>query len=429
MYLREMQGTQYASPEALHVLRTECLKRLLHACIAGVPAYQGLGITDAEIEQDPWKVFQRIPILKKSAFQADPQQFLNTLYDRSQLIPNVTGGSTGEPVRFFMDRYTVEHYEAARWRGLSWWGITPGSRSVMVWGNPIELSQEQQRSARWKDRFLKNRTILSAYDLTEKDAADYVRFLNRYQPEYFYGYASALHTFAQLLAPMRDKLKLKTLKAVVSTSETLSDARRQSIRSAFGCPVLNEYGARDAGILGYECRCGHLHITAENCILEVVDPVTLKPVSPGQSGLVVVTDLNNLAMPRLRYLLGDTATLSPDTVCSCGVTLPMIQSLDGREDAMFELPDGKLVHGNFVNQLSRKYQTIRQFQLVQTSTEHAELRLVLHVQGQLEEVEAFRKDVAGFLPGVEVKAAVVDEIEPSPSGKFRYAVRQFDRNL
>lgn len=429
MYLQEMQRTQYASPEALHALRTEHLKQLLHACIAGVPAYQGLGITDTEIERDPWKVFQTIPILKKTAFQTEPQRFLNTRYDRSQLIPNVTGGSTGEPVRFFMDRYTVEHYEAARWRGLSWWGITPGSRSVMVWGNPIELSQEQQRSARWKDRFLKNRTILSAYDLTEKDVADYVRFLNRYQPEYLYGYASALDTFAQMLAPMRDKLKLKELKAVVSTSETLSDARRQSIRSTFGCPVLNEYGARDAGILGYECGCGHLHITAENCILEVVDPVTLKPVSPGQSGLVVVTDLNNLAMPRLRYLLGDTATLSPDTACPCGVTLPMIQSLDGREDAMFELPDGKLVHGNFVNQLSRKYQTIRQFQLVQTSVEHGELRLVLRAQGQIEEVEAFRKDVAGFLPGVEVKVVVVDEIEPSPSGKFRYAVRQFDRNL
>ena len=158
----------------------------------------------------------------------------------------------------------------------------------------------------------------------------YVRFLNRYQPEYLYGYASALETFARLMEPSREKLRLKHLKAVVSTSETLSDLRRQSIGDTFACPVLNEYGARDAGILGYECRCGHLHITAENCILEVVDPVTLEPAAPGQSGLVVTTDLNNLAMPRLRYLLGDTATLSPEAKCPCGITLPTIQSLDGR---------------------------------------------------------------------------------------------------
>lgn len=428
-YLREVKQTQYAAPEALHTLRTTRLKQLLHACAAGVPAYQSLGITDEGIEKDPWAVFHAIPILKKSAFQNEPHRFLNTKYDRSQMIPNVTGGSTGEPVKFFMDRCTVEHYEAARWRGLSWWGITPGSRSVMIWGNPIELSQEQQRSARWKDRLLKNRTILSAYDLTEEEVTQYVRFLNRYQPEYLYGYASALETFARLLEPSREKLRLKHLKAVVSTSETLSDSRRQCIRDTFACPVLNEYGARDAGILGYECRCGHLHITAENCILEVVDPVTLEPAAPGQSGLVVTTDLNNLAMPRLRYLLGDTATLSPEVECPCGVTLPSIQSLDGREDAIFELPDGKLVHGNFVNQLSRKYHTIRQFQLIQTSVDRAVLRVVICEHGMLKEVEAFRRDVSGFMPGVEVKAVVVPRIEPSKSGKFRYSIRQFDRSI
>lgn len=428
-YLREMKQTQYASLETLHILRETRLKQLLHAYVAGVPAYQNLGITDEDIEKDPWAVFRAIPILKKSAFQNDPQRFLNTKYDRSRLILNVTGGSTGEPVKFFMDRYTVEHYEAARWRGLSWWGITPGSRSVMIWGNPIELSQEQQHSARWKDHLLKNRTILSAYDLTEENVTQYVRFLNRYQPEYLYGYASALETFARLMEPSREKLRLKHLKAVVSTSETLSDFRRQSIGDTFACPVLNEYGARDAGILGYECRCGHLHITAENCILEVVDPVTLEPAAPGQSGLVVTTDLNNLAMPRLRYLLGDTATLSPKAECLCGVTLPTIQSLDGREDAIFELPDGKLVHGNFVNQLSRKYHTIRQFQLIQTSVDRAELRVVICEQGMPKEVEAFRRDVAGFMPGVEVKAVVVPRIEPSKSGKFRYSIRQFDRSI
>lgn len=428
-YLREMKQTQYADSEALHTLRETRLKQLLRACATGVPAYQRLGITDEDIEKDPWAVFRAIPILKKSAFQNEPQRFLNTQYDRARLIPNVTGGSTGEPVKFFMDRYTVEHYEAARWRGLSWWGITPGSRSVMIWGNPIELSQEQQRSARWKDRLLKNRTVISAYDLTEEEVTQYVRFLNHYQPEYLYGYASALETFAHLLRPIREKLHLKHLKVVVSTSETLDDSRRQSICDTFGCPVLNEYGARDAGILGYECRCGHLHIMAENCILEVVDPVTLEPVAPGESGLVVTTDLNNLAMPRLRYLLGDTATLSPAAGCPCGVTLPTIQSLDGREDAIFELPDGKLVHGNFVNQLSRKYQTIRQFQLIQTSVAHAELRVVMSEQGLLEEVETFRRDVAGFMPGVEVQAIVVPHIEPSKSGKFRYSIRQFDRSI
>lgn len=424
-YLQELQQTQYAAQERLQAIQTDRLQTLLKACVAGVPAYQTLGITPEEIERDPWKVFQAIPILSKSAFQKDPQSYSNTQYDPSQRIANSTGGSTGRPLKFDMDRYAVEHYEAARWRGLSWYDITFGSRSVMIWGNPIELSREQQRAARWKERYLKNRTVLSAYHLTEQNAAAYVKFLNRYQPEYLYGYATALDTFAQVLGPVRDRLRLRQLKAVVSTSETLYPQQRQHLRDTFGVPVVNEYGARDAGILAYECPCGHLHLSMENVILEVVDPVTMEPAAPGQSGLVVTTDLNNLAMPRLRYLLGDTATLSLDGSCPCGVTLPMIQSLDGREDAIFQLPDGKLVHGNFVNQLSRKYRTILQFQLVQTDWTHAELRLILRDDCAQQEVEPFRQDVAAFLPGIEVAAAVVSKIEPSPSGKVRYSIRQF----
>lgn len=424
-YLQELEQTQYAAPEQLRAIQEERLKTLLHACITGVPAYQALGITAEEIERDPWAVFHAIPVLRKSQFQKEPQAYSNTRYDPGRRISNSTGGSTGQPLKFDMDRYTVEHYEAARWRGLSWHGITLGSRSVMIWGNPIELSRQQQRSARWKDRYLKNRTVLSAYHLTEEKAGAYVTFLNRYQPEYLYGYATALDTFAQVLMPMRHQLRLRQLKAVVSTSETLYPQQRQHIRDAFGCPVVNEYGARDAGILAYECPCGHLHMSAENVILEVVDPRTMEPAAPGQSGLVVTTDLNNLAMPRLRYLLGDTATLSPETGCPCGVTLPMLQSLDGREDAIFQLPDGKLVHGNFVNQLSRKYGTILQFQLVQTDSVHAELRLVLRDDQNPQEVEPFRQDVAAFLPGVCVAVAVVPKIEPSASGKMRYSIRQF----
>jgi len=423
-YCEELKHSQSASPDMIRKLQEDRLKKLLKACVNGVPAYRELDITLEEIEKDPFLVLQKVPVLRKKAFQADPDRYLNEAYDKTRMIANRTGGSTGEPLRFFMDRYAVEHYEAARWRGLSWWGISYGSRSVMIWGNPIELDSAQQRKVKFKDHVLKNRTVLSAYDLTEAKLDEYIGFLNRYQPEYIYGYATALYTFSRLLHEKRDQIKLKQLKAVVSTSETLHPYQRETMQSAFGCPVVNEYGARDAGILAYECPCGNLHITSENVILEVVDPVTFEPIPAGCSGVVVTTDLNNLAMPRLRYVLGDTATLSGN-LCSCGVMLPMIESLDGREDAIFKLPDGTLVHGNFINQLSRKYKTIQQFQLVQTSVTHADLSVICMERAE-EELQAFRTDIMEFMPGVEIAMQIVPEIPPSASGKIRYTYRKFD---
>lgn len=425
-YLAEMKQTQYMTKDEIQAIQNARLKKLLHTCVASVPAYQNLHISDDDIEKDPFSVLRQIPILKKGDFQKNPTLFINTEYDKSLMIPNSTGGSTGEPLKFFMDRYDVEHYEAARWRGLLWHGITFGSRSVMIWGNPIELSTNKQMVARFKDNFLKNRTIISAYDLTQNEVNKYISFLNRYQPEYIYGYATALYTFAQLLLPIKEKLKLRNIKAAVSTSETLHDYQREVIREAFGCPVANEYGARDAGILAYECPCGNLHITAENVIFEVVDPITYEPVPDGQSGVVITTDLNNLAMPRLRYLLGDTATLSVKQDCPCGVTLPIVESLDGREDTIFKLADGKLVHGNFINQLSRKYKSIAQFQLIQTDIHHATLKLVMKESLDRTEITPFKEDIMEFLPGVTIDVKIVSKIAPSRSGKIRYSMRDFD---
>ena len=424
-YFQELCASAQLSPKELQQLQRHRLQTLLNVCIASVPAYKGLGITQEEIDADPFAALQKIPLLSKREFQKDPDRYLNLDFDPAARIANRTGGSTGEPLKFYMDRYSVEHYEAARWRGLSWWGITFGSRSVMIWGNPIELSTKDQRSAKFKDQVLKNRTVLSAYDLTSEKLDEYIAFLNRYQPEYLYGYATALYTFASLLLPRREKLHLRHLKAVVSTSETLHDYQRKAIEAALSCPVVNEYGARDAGILAYQCPCGQMHITAENVILEVLNPETFAPAAPGESGLVVTTDLNNLAMPRLRYLLGDTATLGQESRCCRGITLPVIAHLDGREDAIFKLPSGKLVHGNFINQLSRKCQNLAQFQLVQTDLTHAQLKLVLKDPIQRQEVDAFTQDVSSFLPGVTVEPQVVDAIAVSASGKFRYAIRSF----
>lgn len=110
------------------------------------------------------------------------------------------------------------------------------------------------------------------------------------------------------------------------------------IARVFDCPVANEYGARDAGILAYTCPSDGIHITAENCIIEVLDPVTYEPVLNGQSGVLAITDLTNYVQPRLRYMLGDMGTLSTEECC-CGRRLPLVpiiekELLQRREEQM-----------------------------------------------------------------------------------------------
>lgn len=423
--IRELQNSQGLSPEALLSLQKERLKKLLSECIAKVPAYRPFSHLKNEIEADAFHALLKFPVLSKTSFRENPDNYLNQAAAKSGLIANRTGGSTSEPVKFYLDRYTVEYYEAARWRGLSWWGITPGSRSVMIWGNPLELNQNEQWKYRLKEKWLKNRIVIPAYSLKPEAMPEYLKAINSYKPEYFYGYASALYAFSGLLLKQGLKISRKP-KAVVSTSETLHDFQRKAIEEAFGCPAVNEYGARDGGILAYECTCGSMHISSENALLEIVDAKTLQPLQSGQSGLLLVTDLNNFSMPRLRYVLGDVAVLS-DKICKCGLGLPILEKIEGREDDMFVTVDGQLVHGHAFNHISRALEAVEKFQIIQHSPEHAELSIIQNKNSACaaDDIQQFINGVQQLLPETRIDVKLVDEIPVTGSGKFRYAIRKF----
>lgn len=426
-YFRALRQTESASPEALRALQSERLCALLLDCVQNVPAYRDCGLSEDEIRRDPFAALSRIPPVAKPTIAANPERYLNEAIDPAARIPNVTGGSSGQPLRFYMDRAQVEQYEAARWRGLSWYGISFGSRSVMIWGNPIDLEKSAQKKAALRERLLKNRVIFSAYGLNEKLLHKYITFLNRYQPEYLYGYASALYAFAKILLPHKDELHLKKLKVVVSTSEALRPEYAALLREVFSCPIGNEYGAHDAGILAHSCpHCGKLHISAENALLEVLDPITLQPVPRGQSGVLAVTDFGNHIMPRLRYLLGDTIAYSLDE-SDCPITLPRLEQVDGREDALFVLPDGTLLHGDVLTRFARHYPSIKQYQMVQTDRENATLYLVQTPADDAER-DALLSELRAKLIGLTLHCERVEEIKPLPSGKIRYAVRNFPLN-
>ena len=163
-----LRTSERLSAEQLREMQSRKLAALLKHCAEHVPAYHALGWDVQEIQRDPFAFLTSIPVLPKAAFQAAPENYLSDDANPAMLIPNRTGGSTGEPVHFYMTRGQVEAYEAARWRGLSWFGITPGSRCVMIWGNPIELTQNAQRKYQLRERMLKNRIIVSAYQLSSE---------------------------------------------------------------------------------------------------------------------------------------------------------------------------------------------------------------------------------------------------------------------
>lgn len=133
---------------------------------------------------------------------------------------------------------------------------------------------------------------------------------------------------------LRDKINLKK---VIFGSERSSDAMRDRIQDLFGLEdKFDIVGMTELYGPGTGIDCPHhtgIHYWADYYILEVLDPVTLKPVEEGEVGEMVVTTLSKEAAPLIRYRTRDLTRLIPGT-CPCGSILPRHDRILGRSDDM-----------------------------------------------------------------------------------------------
>ncbi len=127
-----------------------------------------------------------------------------------------------------------------------------------------------------------------------------------------------------------------SLKYGVFGAEPWSEAMRREIAERFGIIATDNYGLSEImgpGIAG-ECReCNGLHINEDHFLVEVLDPASLEPVAPGETGELVITTLTKEAFPVLRYRTRDLAALLPEP-CPCGRTLARMSRIRGRNDDM-----------------------------------------------------------------------------------------------
>jgi len=199
------------------------------------------------------------------------------------------------------------------------------------------------------------------------------------------------------------------------------------IERAFGCRVFDKYGSREFSGIAYECEAhaGH-HVVSEGYIVELL--VDGRPAEPGETGEVVVTDLNNYAMPFLRYRIGDLAVAMADAPCSCGRGGPRIGAIHGRVQSIIQGTDGRYVPGTFFPHLLKDYEyAIERFQIVQDAPGAITLRVVRggrYSDDVLDEVLGTIRAHLGDDLAVEV--AFVDKVEMVRTGKRMTSVSNLD---
>ncbi len=420
-WLKELERTQWLPPAALREYQLQRMRGLVEWAYANTPYYRALlddhGVVPGRIQS--YDDFHRVPYLTRDHLK----DRFEDLRARAQLVgvhARSSGGSTGSPVKILVDMGRMGIQEAARFRAHRWYGVDPGAREVLVWGSPLEITR-QDRIRRLRD-FLMNSRMLDAFDMGPDTLPSHARAARRYRPRLIYGYANAVYLLARCF--QREGIPGPSeLRVVFTTAEPLHDFQRAAIRAAFGCHVAEEYGCRDGGLAAFECPEGGLHTFAEGSYLEIKDP------DAEGRGEIVLTCLDSLAFPTIRYRTGDIGSLDP-TPCPCGRGLPKIKPVEGRLLDFVVTPNGRILHPTSVMHILREVPVVRESRVVQEELGRLVVYLVTirpMTPAELDDLEGKFRILLG--PEMHVEFVQSGELPRVPSGKFRPVESRVGRDL
>ncbi|WP_437973282.1 phenylacetate--CoA ligase family protein [Sorangium sp. So ce295] len=387
----------------------------LHFAEQNVPFYRrrfaeyGVRAADVKAPED----LVRVPILTKADITAHGRELIAEGYT-GKLLASATGGSTGEPLRFYLDHVTYEHRIAAAMRSDGWAGARVGDKELHIWGIPLAYEGPLKRRKRELHEAILRKKYVCAFDLSERRLAAVVDEIVRYQPRLIIGYTGPLYHTARFA--LETGRKLPAPRGLVCSAERLFEHQRRTIELAFNAPLFNRYGCREVMLLAAECdRHEGLHINMEGVYLELERGG--RPAEPGEPGEVIVSDLVSRSMPLLRYKNEDVAIGSAST-CSCGRGLPLLASVEGRMLDMVVGPDGQLLAGEFFPQLLKEYPSVRRFQVRQDPSRAIKIKIVPAKDYQDEHARLIERALRRYLGDrAVIRIQVVDNIAPTRGGK------------
>jgi phenylacetate-CoA ligase len=422
-YAKEFERSQFLPTAALQALQLQRLGRLLAHAYQRSPFYRHRMDRAGFRPSDLTSLGQisSLPVLKKKDIQDHGNDLAAADWPDAARVRNQTGGSTGSPLQFYVDRERFDSRLASTVRHNRWAGLRPGDWCAELWG--ARLDQFIGRGVwDWLRNVLLYRTIeLNTSRIQPGDFARFVTVLRRKQPRFLVAYTQCAVLFARYLQEQGiDDIHFDS---IITTAEVLLPGQRELLEETFRGRVFNRYGCREVSVIASECE-GHtgLHVNAEALFVEVVPDPTIPP----PAGKVVVTDLFNYSMPLIRYEIGDVARWAENQECPCGRGLPLLEDVQGRITDFLILPDGRKVSGPSLTLVVSDMPDVRQVQFVQKSRDAVTLRVVRGNGYGPKTAAELQRRLSLYLQGVaRMEIEEVESIPSMASGKYRFVVNEF----
>lgn len=321
----------------MNVTQNEKLRALLEHARRTTARYANAlpPLTEAS---DPAELLKHLRPLTKQDLRRDKARLYSLTGDTSSWRVAGTTGTTGEPVEVVLDERSrgvetlllAEHFDKCL--------NGPGWRAR----NLIHLvlhagATTQAAPSPWGPSSHVKWNFLRVWQASE---AQFVKGL-----EHVGGHVvTTMPSVAQLLC---ERLKVSNHpirpSLVLLSGEAVEPDAAAQIAGSFNCPVTSLYTMTEAGIVGRPCGTTHsYHVEERNVFLEILDE-NARPVEAGGEGEIVVTPLENYAMPLIRYRTGDRGVWVEEA-CGCGDPAPSFRLATARRAARLVTTKGAAVN-------------------------------------------------------------------------------------
>jgi phenylacetate-CoA ligase len=419
--LRVLEESQWWGRRRLDALRDEKLARLVAHAYAQSPHYRRMmddhGVRPADVRG--LVDLPKLPVLTREVLRAHADAL--RFRDASRVEVGATGGTTGSPVRLVRDRAGSVWQRGCYWRGLGWGGLRLGEPFVQLFGGTLGISRPRRldRARSW----FSGKHFLPAFELGPGNAGAYLEAMRASGARHLIGYTSAVY----LLASHAERSGAPIgLAAVFPTAEPLLEGWRATIRTAFMVEPLPYYGCGEIQSLGYSCPGAEApvyHTCDEHAVIEVEVPGG-GPALTGE-GPFLVTDLDNHAMPMLRYRNGDAGALEGPG-CRCGRSLGRITRIDGRVNDVLYTTGGVAISGAIGPHAFKMVEGVEQFQIVQRRPGQVAIHIVRlpSYAAAAEEPRIDRIFRQHLGSDAEIEIRYVDSIPRTAAGKVRFIINE-----
>ena len=405
---RRVMHNRRLSTAELEAVRDKKLQAIIRHAYENVPYYRSLfqvaGLVPDEIRTV--SDLQRIPITTKDDLRTAGVE-CSTAKGTDLAVCQVvhTSGTTGKPFAICLTGRDLRARRLIEFRTLLSIGFRPQDRLTVLGPAQPHVMRLHQRLG-----FYRSVNISPALSLD-----DQIDLLKRSRPTILWAYPTVLKALL-----CRVNYRLDTVakpRLLITSSEVCDDILKARIQKNFKIEMFNFYAANEVGRIAAECPAQEgLHVNEDHVILECVN--SKYPTELGGSGEAVVTSLNVLAQPFIRYYLGDVFRWTGKP-CSCGSPFPQISPPLGRWDDTVKLPSGKIVSLWPLTFILRKMDRLEQYRIIQESIERLIVELVFSEKPNDDALVQLRSRVMEHLgESVSVDIQCVDEIRNETS-KFR----------